>query len=143
MSRIPRRVRLAVVARAGACCEYCRLHSRGQVGRFPVDHILPRSRGGRTVLANLALACPHCNARKWAFTDMTDPITGDAAPLFNPRSQIWSDHFPLVQGQAVLPGGKNSMRPRYGGKVANESSGYGGHPAALLAELGIPLGVPS
>jgi hypothetical protein len=33
MSRISRRVRLAIVARAGACCEYCRLHSMGQVGR--------------------------------------------------------------------------------------------------------------
>lgn len=31
MSRSSRRIRLAVVARAGGCCEYCRLHSMGQV----------------------------------------------------------------------------------------------------------------
>jgi hypothetical protein len=55
VSAIPRKLRLAVVARAGGCCEYCLLHPLGQVSRFPIDHSLPRSQGGRTILANLAL----------------------------------------------------------------------------------------
>jgi 5-methylcytosine-specific restriction endonuclease McrA len=49
-------VRDAVVARAGARCEYCHLPTRGQVATFPIDHVLPRSRGGETILDNLALA---------------------------------------------------------------------------------------
>ncbi len=55
-------MRDAVVARAGGCCEYCHLPTRGQVATFPIDHVLPRSSGGETILDNLALACPHCNA---------------------------------------------------------------------------------
>jgi hypothetical protein len=142
MSRISRRIRLAVVARAGACCEYCRLHSMGQVGRFPVDHILPRSQGGRTVLANLALACPHCNARKWAFTDMNDPLTGEPVALFNPRTQTWSDHFRWSRSRASYVVGRTPC-----GR-ATIARLHMNHPdllavRRLLAKLGIPLGVPS
>lgn len=87
-------VRRAQVAdRAGHRCEYCHLPTRGQVATFPLDHIVPRSAGGTTDLTNLALTCPHCNAHKWTAADGTDPETGDAVPLFNPRSDNWSEHF--------------------------------------------------
>lgn len=86
-------VRAAVVARAGERCEYCHLPKRGQVATFPIDHILPRSDGGETILDNLALACPCCNAHKWAHASAMDPVSGASLPLFNPRTQVWSDHF--------------------------------------------------
>jgi 5-methylcytosine-specific restriction endonuclease McrA len=86
-------LRAAVVARAGARCEYCHLPTRGQVATFPIDHILPRSSGGETILENLALACPHCNAHKWAHASASDPLSGAMQPLFNPRSEVWADHF--------------------------------------------------
>jgi hypothetical protein len=86
-------LRDAVVERASNCCEYCQLPAQLQVGGFEVDHILPRSRGGLTDIANLALACPHCNARKWAHMDGEDPESGQTVALFNPRSQRWVDHF--------------------------------------------------
>ena len=79
-------LRDAVVERASNCCEYCQLPAQLQVGGFEVDHILPRSRGGQTDLANVALACPHCNARKWAYIDGNDPVSGQAIALFNPRT---------------------------------------------------------
>jgi hypothetical protein len=85
--------RAAVVARAGDRCEYCRLPSRGQVATFPIDHVLPRGSGGTETLDNLALACPHCNAQKWAYTDGSDPDTGQPARLFNPRTDAWEEHF--------------------------------------------------
>lgn len=49
-------------ARDGYVCLYC-----GQ--RYPAreltrDHVMPASRGGRDVYANLATACRDCNARK-------------------------------------------------------------------------------
>lgn len=65
----------------------------GQVAWFPVDHIVPRSRGGETISGNLALACPRCNAHKWAADAGVDPQTGQTVPLFNPREQAWEDHF--------------------------------------------------
>src|SRR5262245_12233015 len=86
-------LRDAVVRRANNRCEYCQLPAQLQVGGFEVDHILPRSQGGQTDFANLALACPHCNARKWAHMYGEDPESGQIVALFNPRTQRWGDHF--------------------------------------------------
>jgi 5-methylcytosine-specific restriction endonuclease McrA len=52
-------LRDAVASRANHRCEYCQLLAQLRVGSFEVDHILPRSRGGLTDMANLAFACPH------------------------------------------------------------------------------------
>lgn len=83
----------AVIRRAGNRCEYCQLPAQLQVGGFEIDHIVPRSRGGQTTQANTALACPHCNARKWAHLEGEDPVSGQIVALFNPRTQRWDDHF--------------------------------------------------
>lgn len=85
--------REAVVRRAGNCGEYCQLPADLQISGFEIDHILPRSRGGQTELFNVALACPHCNARKWAHIDGEDPESGQRVTLFNPRTQTWEEHF--------------------------------------------------
>lgn len=82
-----------VGSHAGHCREYCQLPAQLQVGGFEVDHILPRSRGGLTDMVNLAFACPHCNARKWAHIDAEDPVSGQTVALFNPRTQRWMDHL--------------------------------------------------
>lgn len=31
-----------------------------------------------------------------------DPQTGEAAPLFNPRTDIWADHFEWTDGREVV-----------------------------------------
>ena len=93
MSVFSEALRAAVVERAKQRCEYCHLPIQGQVGRFPIDHVLPRTAGGMTDLSNLALACPHCNARKWCHTQHADPVTGEHIALFNPRAQHWDEHF--------------------------------------------------
>jgi hypothetical protein len=93
VSVVSEEVRATIVARAGDRCEYCQVPTAGQVARFPIDHVIPRDRGGKTVVENLALACPHCNSRKWAHVDGTDPDTGAVLALFNPRTQVWRDHF--------------------------------------------------
>ncbi len=93
MTAISDEVRAAVADRAGDRCEYCHMPTRGQVATFPIDHILPRSSGGETVLDNLALACPHCNAHKWAHTTGIDAMSGTSEPLFHPRRDFWPVHF--------------------------------------------------
>lgn len=85
--------REAVRQRAGRRCEYCQLADQFQVGGFEIDHIQPRSRGGLTELDNLALACPNCNAHKWAHIDGEDPESGQPVPLYNPRIHLWEEHF--------------------------------------------------
>jgi hypothetical protein len=93
MSELSVPLREAVVQRADNRCEYCQLPAQLQVGGFEVDHILPRSRGGQTELTNLALACPNCNAHKWAHLDGEDPESQQYVLLFNPRTQRWGEHF--------------------------------------------------
>ena len=93
MSEIPRGLHDEVVLRAGNRCEYCRLSQLGQEAAFHMDHVIPRAAGGPTTAGNLALACVSCSLRKWANQTAVDPDTGDEVPLFNPRTQVWSEHF--------------------------------------------------
>jgi hypothetical protein len=58
-----------------------------------MDHIIPVARGGATILSNLALACSGCNRGKHYKSEGFDPVSGQMAPLYNPRQDIWSDHF--------------------------------------------------
>ena len=88
-------LRRAVSQRAGDRCEYCGLAQAAQEALFHVDHITPRVAKGPTVLENLGLACVSCSLRKGARLAATDPDTGLAADLFNPRRDRWQDHFGL------------------------------------------------
>lgn len=82
-----------VFERAGGRCEYCRMHSALQGATFHVEHTLPTARGGGDELDNLALACPGCNLHKSSRVSLLDPVTGGSVPIFNLRSDCWSDHF--------------------------------------------------
>ena len=44
-------------------------------------------------MENLALACVSCSLRKGARESAKDPSNGIETPLFNPRMQVWGDHF--------------------------------------------------
>ena len=57
-----------------------------------VDHIVPTSLAGQNKLNNLAAACYRCNEFKGARTSGLDPLQGEEATLFDPRTQIWSEH---------------------------------------------------
>lgn len=54
--------RRAILLRDGFTCQYCGV----QPGRehLTIDHIMPRSRGGRTDWENTVAACGACNRRK-------------------------------------------------------------------------------
>jgi 5-methylcytosine-specific restriction endonuclease McrA len=49
-----------VLVRDGFRCAYCGSHKE----RLSIDHIMPRSRGGRTSFENCVAACKGCNLRK-------------------------------------------------------------------------------
>ncbi|MDX1523535.1 MAG: HNH endonuclease [Anaerolineae bacterium] len=65
--KIPRRVSLpvtrrGVLTRDQYTCQYCGVLPPRK--DLTVDHILPRSRGGKTTWENVATACKKCNGRK-------------------------------------------------------------------------------
>lgn len=48
-----------VFRRDGGSCQYC-----GTRRHLTIDHVVPRSRGGKSTWANLTTACRDCNSRK-------------------------------------------------------------------------------
>ncbi|MCL1472655.1 HNH endonuclease [Argonema antarcticum] len=74
------------------CC-YCLTSEANSGIAMTYDHIQPISKGGETTFENVCLACRSCNEFKGDATETVDPVTGETVPLFNPRTQIWSDHF--------------------------------------------------
>lgn len=90
---VPADIRRLVEARAQGCCEYCRIPARFVPDSFTIDHIWPVVAGGETHADNLAWACAGCNGRKHVTTEAIDPQTDQPVRLFNPRQQIWSEHF--------------------------------------------------
>ncbi len=82
------------------------MHQALQGATFHVEHILPQSRGGETVLGNLALACPSWNLYKSDRIDACDPTTSAVVPVFHPRDQSWEQHFE-VDGQTIV--GKSAI----------------------------------
>lgn len=93
-----------VVERAKGCCEYCRSQVRFAMQSFSVEHIVPRSRGGKTEFENLALACQGCNNHKYTKTKGRDPVNGEIVPLYHPRLQRWREHFAWDEGCVLIIG---------------------------------------
>lgn len=91
--RVTAQQRKAIVKRARGYCEYCCSQVRFATQPFSVEHITPRSQGGKTKLDNLALACQGCNNYKYIKTEVFDPVSGEIVPLYHPRRQRWDDHF--------------------------------------------------
>lgn len=92
---IPASLQRRVRDRAGQVCEYCGIMQDYQEATFHIDHVVPRSAGGATSFANLALACVSCSLRKGPRQVAPDPLTREIAPLFNPRTDAFSEHFQL------------------------------------------------
>jgi len=95
MSRtyIPVALRRRVSEQARFRCGYC-LTAEAIIGApMEVDHLIPEADGGETIEENLWLACPFCNDHKNHRLVGFDPDTNEVVRLFNPRTQIWAEHF--------------------------------------------------
>ncbi len=86
---LQKRIRFAARDR----CGYCLSPQHLVMARLEIEHIVPISKGGSNKESNLWLACPICNRHKSDKTTGIDPETGEMALLFNPRTQVWSEHF--------------------------------------------------
>lgn len=79
--------------RAKGCCEYCQISSEFFPQSFQVEHIVPKKHHGNDDEANLALACERCNLHKGVNLAGLDPVTRELTRLFNPREDVWDEHF--------------------------------------------------
>lgn len=91
--QVPESIRRIVAARALGCCEYCYCLEEFATQSFTIEHIKPRQAGGETTLENLAWSCFGCNSYKHTKTQAIDPETGEKVLLYNPRTQVWKEHF--------------------------------------------------
>jgi hypothetical protein len=95
-SRINADTRQLVAERANLLCEYCLI---GEIDSFygcQVDHVISRKHGGSSDAFNLAFACALCNRAKGS--DIGSVATGgEFVRFFNPRIELWSEHFWLDQ----------------------------------------------
>jgi len=101
-AEIPTALRQAVFERARGRCEYCLLPQIAVAHQHEPDHIVPAQHDGKTVTDNLALACVRCNRYKGPNVGSFDPETGALVPFYNPRTQVWRDHFQL-DGAVIRP----------------------------------------
>ncbi len=95
MSRpyIPKALRQKVAAKAKHRCGYCLTPQSFTAMPMHVEHIIPFAAGGPSTEDNLWLACPLCNGYKRDQTYAIDAVTGEQISLFNPRQQVWFEHF--------------------------------------------------
>lgn len=93
-----------VSGRARHTCEYCRAPEVVFNMRFEVEHITPQARGGDESEENLALSCRSCNLYKSDHVSAVDKGTGDAVGLFNPRRDVWGEHFSLAAETGEIEG---------------------------------------
>lgn len=87
--------------RADYTCEYCQTSQRVTGQAMHLDHIDP---DGGDDLGNLCLCCANCNQSKLRVTSAIDPETDEIVPLFNPGTQVWTDHFEWMPNGLVLRG---------------------------------------
>lgn len=93
--RIPRREvrfsRINIFLRDRGTCQYC--GRRLPKSEFNIDHVIPRSRGGKTVWENVVCSCFECNRRKGGRTPREAKMSLIVAPR-RPRWTVW-DRFSL------------------------------------------------
>jgi 5-methylcytosine-specific restriction endonuclease McrA len=86
-------VRERVAAQARYRCGYCQTQQAIIGAPLHIEHIVPEAAGGSSEEHNLWLACSLCNNYKGTQTHAPDPMSGETVSLFNPRTQVWHDHF--------------------------------------------------
>jgi HNH endonuclease len=112
MAAISASLRQLVIRRANNRCEYCGISQVGQVATFHIDHVVHLVANGETTAENLALACVSCSLRKGARQILEDLETGKRVSVFNPRQEVWKEHFDWndIQVSGLTPKGRATLQ---------------------------------
>jgi 5-methylcytosine-specific restriction endonuclease McrA len=89
--------RVNVLSRDGYVCQYCGRSAPSRELTF--DHVVPRSKGGRTIWENIVTACIRCNERKGARTPHEASMPLRKAP-HRPR-ELPIANLPMHVGRAL------------------------------------------
>lgn len=97
-------VRQRVAAQARYRCGYCQTQEVVSGVPLTLEHLTPKARGGQDDEENLWLSCRLCNEAKGVLTEAADLQTGVSVPLYNPRTQTWTEHFAWEEQSTRLIG---------------------------------------
>ena len=122
MDRHPAFTRFNVFLRDAFSCQYCGGAFQAEVLTF--DHIIPRSKGGRTVWDNVVTACEPCNLKKGHRL----PQESRMRPLPAPKLA----RFPLLGHRAGNDLNPSRLRP------SNPTPGLYNHPVMAILRRFIP-----
>jgi 5-methylcytosine-specific restriction endonuclease McrA len=100
---VPAATRRRIRDRVNGCCEYCLIHEDDVLLPHEPDHIIATKHRGTTDDGNLAWTCFVCNRGKGSDLSSIDIETGKLIPLFNPRTDRWSEHFRLDRDGRIVP----------------------------------------
>ncbi len=101
---IRRVLREKVAAEAGHRCGYCLTPQEYTAMPMHVEHITPLAAGGSSTEENLWLACPLCNGHKGTQIRGIDPDNDEQVAFFNPRRQVWHEHFRWSEDGIMIVG---------------------------------------
>lgn len=132
-SPISSRVEAEVYAVMGAYCRMCGASPEDGI-KLQIDHKIPLSWGGETVLENLQPLCERHNHGKQAFYETLDAI-GPEIRYAAAQATVWHRIGELLKG---VHAHNRRTSAELIALVAGE--GYGGDPARRLRDLRTPLG---
>ena len=107
---IPIAIQRLILVESKGFCEYCWSPSDFSPNSFQFDHIIPTSKGGQSVFQNLARSCGGCNGCKQDKTHSFDPLTYQLCRLYNPRTDVWTEHFQWSDDDLMIEGISNVGR---------------------------------
>lgn len=93
MSKISETLKAKIRRQAKNRCGYCLLPQSLNPTLLEIEHLLATANGGNDDEENLWLACRLCNGYKATQDKAFDEQTNKNVALFNPRTQIWDEHF--------------------------------------------------
>lgn len=79
-------------------CQYCGI--KGGMKKFTFDHVLPRSRGGKTCWTNITTCCRECNSKK---RDRT-PEEAGMKLIKRPERPKWLPSVTIRLSKQPVPG---------------------------------------
>ena len=107
-----------ILKRDGYTCQYC---GRNSGERMTIDHVVPRSVGGKTIWENVVSACRSCNTRKGSRTPQqagmrllrkpSKPISALYLTILAQSARhlhVWQKYLP-AEAVGFLPGNGTQM----------------------------------
>lgn len=104
MSKIKQDLDAKIRVQAENRCGYCLVPQKLVSYKLEIEHIFPQDKGGTSEEVNLWLACRQCNLSKGVKTQGFDTVTFERVKIFNPREQMWVEHFKFSEDETEIIG---------------------------------------